>query len=389
RGFMMRYPESNRLHKRMLRASRRLHAVVDRDRAWKEARTRLWRAQCNCPYWHGVFGGLYLPHLREAVYRELIAVERWVAPGLPHVEFGDFDLDGDDDALIETHDWAAWVSARGGALWALDDRRRGRNWGDTLARRPEAYHEALEQALVGGGEGASIHRAIRSREAGLSDLAKRQDERPRDMFLERWIDAGKEAGGAELGKSAGAALRAGGPAGVPGTFSYSSERFRFVESGSHEIVLAFPEGDAPGMLKRYRVDERGALTAGIELSSSRARSGSLEVTLGLGVHVPEAPDRFMCVNGARARPAHFAARSSHDRVRELSLVDLCDRTKLDVTIDRDARLERDPIETVSLSEAGAERVFQGLEARFSFDVAIEPGASWSVQFTLSPGGAME
>ena len=27
----------------------------------------LYKGQCNDPYWHGVFGGLYLPHLREAV----------------------------------------------------------------------------------------------------------------------------------------------------------------------------------------------------------------------------------------------------------------------------------------------------------------------------------
>ena len=26
----------------------------------EKARTHLYRGQCNCPYWHGVFGGLYL-----------------------------------------------------------------------------------------------------------------------------------------------------------------------------------------------------------------------------------------------------------------------------------------------------------------------------------------
>ena len=37
------------------------------------ARQELYRGQCNCPYWHGAFGGLYLPHLRNAIYRRLIA----------------------------------------------------------------------------------------------------------------------------------------------------------------------------------------------------------------------------------------------------------------------------------------------------------------------------
>ena len=31
--------------------------------------------QCNCPYWHGVFGGIYLPCPRFAVTSHLIAAE--------------------------------------------------------------------------------------------------------------------------------------------------------------------------------------------------------------------------------------------------------------------------------------------------------------------------
>ena len=158
---------------------------------WREAQNHLWRSQCNCPYWHGIFGGLYLPHLREAVYRELIAVERYLCTAPPHVERGDFDLDGFEDALLETREWAAWVSARGGALWALDDRRRARSWGDTLARRDEPYHDALAHGPVGGGEGASIHEAIRATEAGLDALARETDPGPRDSFLERWTDASR------------------------------------------------------------------------------------------------------------------------------------------------------------------------------------------------------
>ena len=40
----------------------------------KPARSSI-AAQCNCGYWHGAFGGIYLPHLRNAVYRSLIAAD--------------------------------------------------------------------------------------------------------------------------------------------------------------------------------------------------------------------------------------------------------------------------------------------------------------------------
>src|SRR3977135_936063 len=43
------------------------------DRA--KATTHLLRAQCNDAYWHGIFGGLYAPHLRTALWRELIQAE--------------------------------------------------------------------------------------------------------------------------------------------------------------------------------------------------------------------------------------------------------------------------------------------------------------------------
>ena len=372
RGFLMRYPESNRLHKRMLRASRRLHAVPpERSPAWREARLHLWRSQCNCPYWHGVFGGLYLPHLREAVYRELIAVERYLCTAPPHLERGDLDLDGFDDALLETREWAAWVSSRGGALWAFDDRRRVRNWGDTLARRDERYHDELEHGPVGGGEGASIHDAIRATEAGLGELARRTDPAPLDTFLERWNEGGR-------------------------SHDWGATRFLFLDAPAHEIALrarsgspSAPGGAAaadgpPSLEKRYRIGGTGGLEAELSLRSDRARSGVLEVALHLGVHVPDAPDRWVEVNGVRAACPAFSSRAQHTDVRGLSLVDRWEGVRLDVSIDRSARLAREPIETVSLSERGAEKVFQGLAARFSFDVKLSPDVVWTVRFTLAP-----
>ncbi len=39
------------------------------------ARDHLYRGQCNCPYWHGAFGGIYLPHLRNAIFHHLITAD--------------------------------------------------------------------------------------------------------------------------------------------------------------------------------------------------------------------------------------------------------------------------------------------------------------------------
>jgi alpha-amylase len=360
RNFQARYPESNRLHKRMLRASSRLAERRPGDPAWESARTHLWRSQCNCPYWHGVFGGLYLPHLRSAVYRELIAAESWGVPG-PRVEAGDLDFDGSPDGLLENAEWAAWVSARGARLWAFDDRRTPWNWGDTVAQRREHYHERLAQAAVGGGAGQTIHSALRLKEPGLAELVAAYDGRGREMFRDRWEEGGTRADLAE-------------------------RDFRLaLEEGA--LVARRSEDDAPAIEKHYRRAGGGALEVGYLLSSRRSRRGVLSVELNVALHVREADDRWIEVDGTRADPPAPGARAAHEGVTRAAFVDQWAGRRLDVSTDRPGRLSRAPIDTVSLSEAGAEKVFQGVEARWSFPVAIEPGRDWSLTFTLAPGSA--
>jgi alpha-amylase len=361
RNFLSRYPESNRLHKRMLRASALLSRWPGtRAAAWRRARTHLWRAQCNCPYWHGVFGGLYLPHLRSAVYRELIAAESWAARA-PRAQSGDFDLDGCGDAVLETRHWAAWISARGGRLWAFDDRGTRWNWGDTMARRPEHYHARLAQAVVGGGEGETIHAGLRLKEPGLLESASTYDATERDALIDRWSEAGIEA---DL-----------------------SGRLGVLEATGAAVEVTLPESDSPAVEKRFRVGAGGALEVRYELRSRRARRGALTVELNVAIHVPRAPDRWIEVEGAQAVPPEPAARASHPSVSRSAFVDEWAGRRLDVETDRPAELSRAPIETVSLSEAGAERVFQGVEARYRFAVELEADRPWTLTFLLRPRGA--
>src|SRR5262249_21897862 len=117
------------------------------------ARQDLYRGQCNCPYWHGAFGGLYLPHLRNAIYRHLISCHNALdeAEGLlgPRVrlDVGDFNLDARQEARLENDRLIALVRpASGGHLYELDVRHALTNVLATLERRPEAYHGAIVAA---------------------------------------------------------------------------------------------------------------------------------------------------------------------------------------------------------------------------------------------------
>ncbi len=139
RAFMAKYPEVNQLQKRMLSVSDEVHAAG----APSAALRALYRAQCNCAYWHGAFGGLYLAFMRSALWHHLMEAEAAVRPG-PEIRLVDLDADARDELLITGHWGAAVVSIADARLIELDDWGFGANLLAVAARHREAYHLAEE-----------------------------------------------------------------------------------------------------------------------------------------------------------------------------------------------------------------------------------------------------
>ena len=193
KGFLRKYPEANRMHKTALRLSLGCRERGDPP----EARRAIARAQCNDAYWHGVFGGIYLPHLRQAIWRELAAAERHLRAGEKiGYELLDFDFDGHDEIRVHSSRSSVLLSpARGGAIEILTVFREGVNHADVLPRRLEAYHHPAGKVDAGTvtapaattGEVAapadrgiaSVH--LRSEEAPLAPLP---DDPPLALFQE-------------------------------------------------------------------------------------------------------------------------------------------------------------------------------------------------------------
>jgi alpha-amylase len=169
RNFKSKYAETDEMYARMLGVSQRLAATgPDADPDYIEvAKQELYRGQCNCAYWHGAFGGLYLPHLRNAVYHHLIAADNALdeVMGLtePRVslDVDDFNLDARQEVRLQNDRLIAFVGpARGGHIYELDVRNPAANVLATLDRRPEAYHGAIAEAIGGGGQGLPVGAAI-------------------------------------------------------------------------------------------------------------------------------------------------------------------------------------------------------------------------------------
>jgi alpha-amylase len=153
RNFLVKYTESNRMHKKMIALS-----ALCRERGDPEsARRAIGRAQCNDAYWHGVFGGLYLPFLRAAVWSNLARAERELRTGEAIAwERRDIDFDGHAEIWIHSSEFSAIVSPRrGGALEELTRFADGANVADALTRRREAYHVQARDTVSPGGQKGS------------------------------------------------------------------------------------------------------------------------------------------------------------------------------------------------------------------------------------------
>lgn len=223
RNFKAKYAETDEMYTRMLGVSRRLHRISTEgslhEGALALARRELYRAQCNCPYWHGAFGGLYLPHLRNAIFRHLIAADSALdtAEGRNgprvYLETGDFNLDARQEIRLENDRLIALLRpAQGGHLYELDVRHASVNVLATLNRRPEAYHGTIA-AHANGESHTSNHRLVFKQE-GLDRLLT-YDRYPRkalvdhilpldatldDLACAREIDRGDFLQGAYLAK---------------------------------------------------------------------------------------------------------------------------------------------------------------------------------------------
>lgn len=159
-NFLDRYDEAGRLHTWMSALSMACRGAGGPE----PVRRAVGRAQCNDAYWHGVFGGLYMKHLREGVRRWMATAERGLRDGEPLRWEGAEERGGESAHYVHSARISARVSgAAGGTLTELVWLEPGTDVTDYLTRRLETYHEvavARGRAAAGNADSAgapSIH----------------------------------------------------------------------------------------------------------------------------------------------------------------------------------------------------------------------------------------
>ncbi len=402
RNFQVKYREINDLHKQMLRTSAKVHGMraaeaagapgVDAPTATR-ALDHLFQGQSNDCYWHGLFGGIYLAHMRLATAEHLIAAEDLAdtaasARGerVDRAELVDVDLDGIAEVLLTAPGQVVTVKLDEGAgIGGWDVRPVRHALASVMRRRPEAYHAILlahETAASsapdpGPTDGpSSIHELVRVKESGLAERLHYDDHERRSGLVRflapdttpEAVAAGRET---ELGDA------------VVGAF----EVLELAEGRLVVVRVATLRGP-DGADRTVRVTktlelggDRRTPTLALEVALEQLAGSPLETRLGL--------EWTLMMLGGGGNPAAWwevdATRSAHDGVGEATGIAALASGNDDVGIRLDTAVEPAgdawwaPIETISNSESGFERVYQGSGLMLSWPLRLATGERRTVR----------
>jgi alpha-amylase/alpha-mannosidase (GH57 family) len=384
RNFFAKYPESNDLHKRVLHLREK---IGDEKRKPVPQRQDplpyLHRAQCNDAYWHGVFGGLYLPHLRHAVYENLIKAEalydrkihqekEWI-----ELERVDFNGDGDEEVILKNPDTVLLLSSRGGSLLEMDDRSKAFNILGTLTRRKEGYHqkllEAQEQASEDEGSKAkakTIHEIFDSKEEGLEQHLHFDGYR-RASFLDHFISEPMDFESFRRCQYREEGNFIKEPYEMELRRRKDYQEILFSRSGS---LCKEGERDAVKIEKSFSISTHQTIvkvTYQMTYKGER-RKTNFGIELNINLLAGDAPDRYYHIPGHPLQDRRLASMGASDDITEVQLVDEWNRMKVVLKTDRKCNLWRFPLETVSLSESGFEKIFQGSCLLLYWPLELEP-----------------
>ncbi|MGD0249101.1 MAG: alpha-amylase/4-alpha-glucanotransferase domain-containing protein, partial [Candidatus Limnocylindrales bacterium] len=405
RNYMARYREVNELHKQMLRASDKVEAMPRAGAGGPARKARaldhLYQGESNDCYWHGLFGGIYIPHMRMATLAHLIAAEDLAdeaaaaAGGEAYgARLADTDLDAIDEVLVTSPGQTVVVDLAEGATISSWDLRASRvALSSVLRRRPEAYHERLvaheqaaEEEALSEAEGAAggrppdaaaeapktIHDIVTTKEPGLAAFLH-YDRHERRSGLVHLLAADGSTSVEQL---------------VHGTYVELGD---FAEGVFEPVVV---EGGRLVARRLGRFDFDGVGGPLVVTKTLSFGGGRTDPSLELQVAVENPGDSEVAfelaiewnVNllGGGHNPAAYyetesGERTPHDVEGEaasastLAFGNDYEGVRVEAHATPAARLTWYPVETVSNSEGGFERVYQGSSLHFRWTVSLAPG----------------
>ena len=369
RNFFTKYPESNWMQKRVQFLSLNLDQLESKGGVPADLRDDLYRAQCNCAYWHGVFGGLYLPHLRHAIYEHLLkAEEKFLAAGGKLPGLVDLDSDGVKEYRLRSDNIQLFISADKGHIREIDWLPAYFNVTNYLQRYSEHYHEKLALAGNGGNTNGSIHDIVLTKEEGLQDK----------LFIDGYRRHGLIDHVFDSSQSQDLHYRGN----LQENLAIQSSQVQQDEAGVQIISIGKIDTSQIQIEKKVELHHNNL---SVKIKISNTGETTIDQLYGLemnfGLLGGDSPDRYYQVNGKPV--GSLNSHGEHGDVQNVSLINEWDNFKINMDFGEECQLWRSPIETISMSEAGFERVYQASAQLPHWKLKLNPGESLELELLLS------
>lgn len=383
RQFLVKYPEANNLHKKALHVSQKVEKVKELE-VKTRAQEDLWRGQANDAYWHGVFGGLYLPHLRSSVYHHLIKseylVDMYLHRGGPwlEVEITDFDKDSMDEVLASNDKLNIYLRpAQGGQIFELDYKVRACNFQGLMSRREEPYHDKVGKASHGE-SGKNAHESHGAKEQGL-DKYLHYDWYPRYSLIDHFLHPDTTLDGFVQVRY-----------GEQGDFVNQVYHFDVERTHEQASIKLWRDGHVwvgkdfhPVRVEKRVIVPRGLPHFSVEFHLSNGTATTVPLWFA-----PEISFNFLSpsdsASGIQIDNHHVPLSESFQKkdINNLTLKDGIRKASISMTFSKVAQLWHYPLHSISQSESGYERVFQGTVLLPHWQITLGPKGTWKSVVTF-------
>lgn len=344
RNFFAKYPEANWIHKRMLRVSKKVNESISSQK--ETAQNYLLAAQCNDAYWHGVFGGLYLPNLRFPIYQNLIKAES-ILQNTQLYQILDFDCDGKNEIIVENQFYNLYIKPdKGGAIYEMDYKPVGINFLDIINRKEETSHKKLLKKIKSN---LATPDEIELSKSLIYDLY--QHGSLIDHFFEQSTNPDNiyNASQKELG-------------------NFLNEEYDYKVNLKENLILIqlCKEGFIDNKkikLTKTIVTSNDSSTLMFKYKFENLQNTAVNLKFGVefvfNLLAGDSPDRYYLADGVNINDHRLVSIGVLQNIRKLSIVDEWLKLRIDIEAENAFEFWRLPIETISISESGYEKLYQG------------------------------
>lgn len=386
RNFFIKYPESGDMLNKMFYVSDKVNNILnvkkkEDAKIAEKALRELYKSQCNCSYWHGVFGGLYLGHLRSAIFEKIINSEKlidklehkekkWVA-----IDAIDINKDGKDEIVLSNSKLELLINPKmGGSVYEIDYKEKSLNLVNTLSRRYEPYHEkilAANKATVYAPQSSdvpkTIHGDFAAKEANLNEILF-YDKYRKTFLIDHFLRNSEK-----IDNFINASLD------ETGDFVEKPYAFKNILKKNIASVVLLRKGKVETFGGKAEVE----VTKEIVLKNDSSEIEIIYCVKNIGKSPVDS--KFGVEDNLFLKAKNFGKSAWLKSKKSLNIVDEWTNTPVDFRFDRDTDIWGFELETVSDSDSGLERTYQELSLMFLWDINLKPKEEFNVRINKSIG----